>query len=929
MNAHKHLLALLGCLLCGATLFARSESLPIDKDVITGRLDNGITYMIRHNANPRHQACFYLVNGIGALAEKPGQHGMAHYLEHMMFQGTRHFPGRGMVDMLERHGVIYGYDLNARTSEDETVYTLSNVPTHDTGLLDSCLMVMADWTYALQLDDARIEHERGPILKELAMRDTPQEHIQTQWAGSLLAGSAYEGHDVMGTTDDIKAITPQGLKDFYASWHNPAMNCVVVVGDFDAGKMEQALHRTLSEAPMGDKKQRRPFFDIPERDSLNYCLATDKGATSESVMVINIVRDTPEAGKTSAAYLLKGIVARLVNIMGATRMNQTSHGQGSPFQGAGISALPLKRGYFTFQIGASMGRTGNEARGIRMLLLEHERLRQVGFTQAELDRARASMLRENRQDDGGAKTNDEIAKMLEQHYLEGEPLVDYKAWYAYERNVIDTLSLATVNAMLRGWSSDKNMSVVVTGPDGSDYPTRQDVLDIFDQVRKIDYSSYSFELAPEEELPVLMADKPQAGRVVRQKTDDAKGLTTWKLSNGVTAIYKQVPDDHSQVCLRAVRPGGESKFAIKELPSAQMATRLVEAGGVGGLDNIQLQRLQKSLGFSCESRINGYSERMNGKALPASVEQMLQLMYLRFTRPATDSATISRAVAQERVLSLLMSSSLQDTIALLRSGGSERVIPKRIDYYDNVNAQSVQSAWSRCFGSAKGFTFVLTGSQPADSIKPLVECYIASLPTGGKGSRWVDNKMYGYSGITEKTVGSGIKGINATVIIAVSGQMPYTPANELQNSIAARILQQRAMEQMREKEGDVYTVNVGQTGNPIPRGSFEVSCEFQADTLQAVRLRDKVYGIWRQMAARGVTSGEVSKNLAYFSKAYDVDNGKADKWADTLADQVIDGCELLNPDNYAASAAKVTAESLSAFIRTLDGKQNVMKLIVR
>lgn len=929
MNTHKRLFTLLGCLISGAALFAQGESLPIDKDVVTGRLDNGITYMIRHNAHPRHQACFYLVNGIGALAEQPGQHGMAHYLEHMMFQGTRRFPGRSMVDMLERHGVIYGYDLNARTSENETVYTLSNVPTQDASLLDSCLMVMADWTYALQIDDGRVEHERGPILKELAMRDTPQEHLQTQWAGSLLAGSAYEGHDVLGTTDDIKAITPEGLKSFYASWHNPAMNCVVVVGDFDAKKMEQALRRTLSEVPVGDKNQRRPFFDIPGRDSLNYCLATDKGATGESVMVINIVRDTPESDKTSAAHLLKGIVARLVNSMGATRMNQTSHGQGSPFQGAGISVVPLKRGYFTFQIGAAMGRAGNEARGIRMLLLEHERLRQAGFTQAELDRAKAAMLRENRQNDGGAKTNDEIAKMLERHYLEGEPLVDYKAWYAYERNVIDTLSLATVNAMLRGWSSDKNLSVVVTGPDGPDYPTRQDILDIYGQVRRVNYSSYTFELASEEELPVLMAAKPQAGRVVRQRTDEAKGLTTWKLSNGATAVYKQVPDDRSRVCLRAVRPGGESKFAIQELPSAQMAARLVEAGGVGGLDNLQLQRLQKSLGFSCESHINGYSERMNGEARPASVEQMLQLMYLRFTRPATDSAAISRAVGQERVMSLLMSSSLQDTIASLRSGGNERVLSRQGSYYDNVNARSVKDAWSRCFGSAKGFTFVLTGAQPADSVKPLVERYIASLPTGGKGSRWIDNKMYGYTGITERTVNSGIKGNDATVIIAVSGQMPYTPANELQNRIVARILQQRAMGQMREKDGDVYTVNVGQTSNPIPRGSFEVSCEFQADTLQAGALRDKVYAIWRRMAAEGVTRGEVAKNLAYFSKACDVDDGKADKWADTLADQVIDGCELLNPDNYAASAAKVTAESLSAFIRTLDGKHNVMRLIVR
>lgn len=922
---------LLGCLLSGAALFAQQAPLPLDNQVVTGRLDNGITYMIRHNATPRHQACFYLVNGIGALAEKPGEHGMAHYLEHMMFQGTKHFPGHSMIDMLERHGVLYGYDINAHTSENETVYTLSHVPTHDVKFLDSCLMVMSDWTYALQLKDDRIEHERGPILRELAMRDNADTHIQIQWANSLLRGSAYENHDVLGTMADIKAITPEGLRKFYAAWLNPAMVDVVVVGDFDVKQMETALRRVLSVAPMGNKKQQRPFFAVPDRDTLNYCVATDKAKQGETAMIVNLIRDTPEAEKSSADYLVKSIMTRMINIMGATRLGQISHEQDSPLAGASLVVMPLKRGYFTYQIGAGIGQPGNETRAVRMLLLEYERLKHVGFTQPEFDRAKAQMLRDNAQNAYVSKDNDEIAKMLEQHYLEGEPIVDYKALNTYERTVLDTLSLSSVNALVRSWSTDKNMSVILTGPDGLYYPAKQDILDIFDQVKKINYKGFPFELKPEVPLPELSVS-PKPGRIKKELVDKAKNTTTWKLANGATVVYKQVPEDGSKVCLRVVRPGGESMFSLQELPSAQVATTFVEAGGVGQLSSQQLNRVQQAKGFKVDSHIYGYSERMEGTSLPNSVEQMMQLTYLRFMQPVIDTALINGSMQQNRIYAHFPArpqQRLQDSVAVLRGGGSPRILSQHGDYFDHIDAKSIENAWNRCFGSANGYTFIITGAQPASTMKPLVEKYIAAINGGGKPTRWVDNKMYGYQGLTERTVQTGAMGPYAMVVLGISAPLPYSPVNELTNRIVARVFQQRAMDVMREKDGDVYTINVHQESNAVPRGSFEVSAEFQADTLRAPQLRDKVYGIWEQMVNGGITQEELTKTLAYFQKSYLEDGDKADKWADKMANEVIDGCKLLNYDNFAATAQQITTASVNAFLHQMDAAKNVVKLIFR
>ena len=921
----------MGCLLSGATLFAQSPSLPLDNNVVTGRLDNGITYMIRHNATPRHQACFYLVNGIGALAEKPGEHGMAHYLEHEMFQGTKHFPGHAMIDMLERHGVLYGYDINAHTSENETVYTLSKVPTQDPKLLDSCLMIMADWTYALELKDDRIEHERGPILRELAMRDNADTRIQIQWANSLLRGSAYESHDVLGTMADIKAITPDGLRKFYASWHNPAMVDVVVVGDFDVKQMESTLRRILGEAPMGDKSQPRPFIAVPERDTLNYCVATDKDKQGESAMIVNLIRDTPEAEKSSADYLVKTIMARMINIMGATRLGQIAHEQGSPLAGASLAVMPLKRGYFTYQIGAGVSQPGNETRAVRMLLLEYERLKQVGFTQAEFDKAKAQMLRDNAQNAFVSKTNDEIAKMLEQHYLEGEPIVDYNAFTPYERAVLDTLTLASVNALMRSWSTDKNMSVILTSPDGLSYPAKQDILDIFDQVKKINYKGFAFELKPEAPLPEFSVS-PKPGRIKKELIDKSNNTTTWKLANGATVIYKQVPEDRSRVCLRAVRPGGESMFSLQELPSAQVTTTFVEAGGVEQLSSQQLNRVQQAKGFKVDSHIYGYSERMEGTSLPSSVEQMMQLTYLRFMQPVVDTALINGSMQQNRVYAhfpMRPQQRLQDAVAQLRSGNNPRMLSQHGDYFDHIDAKSIENAWNRCFGSANGYTFIITGAQPASELKPMVEKYIASINGGGKPTRWVDNKMYGYQGVTERTVQTGAMGPYAMVVLGVSAPLPYSPVNELTNRIVARVFQQRAMDVMREKDGDVYTINVNEESNAIPRGSFEVSAEFQTDTLRAPQLRDKVYGIWEQMVKGGITPEELTKALAYFHKSYLEDNDKADKWADKMANEVIDGCDLLTAGNYAESAKQVTVATVNAFVRQMDKAKNIVKLIIR
>lgn len=426
--------------------------------------------------------------------------------------------------------------------------------------------------------------------------------------------------------------------------------------------------------------------------------------------------------------------------------------------------------------------------------------------------------------------------------------------------------------------------------------------------------------------------QPKAGRIKKQLVDKTTGTTTWRLANGTTVVYKQVPGDRAKVCLRAVRPGGESMFSIDQLPSAQVATRFVEAGGVGTLSSQQLSRVQEAEAFKVDSRIYGYSSRMEGMSLPNSVEQMLRLLYLRFTQPVIDTMVINRSMEQNRIYAHFPASAqqrLQDTVLVLRGGGHPRLLSQRGNYFDNITSASITDAWNKCFGAASGYTFVITGAQPADSLRPLVEKYIASLPASAGKAKWIDHGMYGYRGVTERTVNTGVMGGAAMVVIGISAPMSYTPANELKNCIVARIVQQRAMNEMREKSGDVYTINVNQESRSVLRGAFEVSAEFQADTVNAEALRDKVYGIWTQLVQGGVTQAEVSAALAYFAKTYLEDGDKADRWADVLANRMVDGCDRLDSDNFERTAAQVDAAAVNAYIKTMDTNKNVVRLIFR
>lgn len=905
-----------------------AQTLPVDNSVTTGKLDNGITYFIKHNDAPRGQVSFHLVHNIGALAEEPYEHGLAHFLEHMTFQGTRHFPDRDITYMLERHGVLFGHDINAVTSENHTIYKLMGVPADDKALLDSCMMVMADWSYALSLEDKKIDKERTVIIEEIKMLDTPEYQMQRKWADLMLQGSRYENHDIIGMPEFIASFPCESLRQFYRKWHRPDLEVVVVVGDIDVKEMEQRLKRIMNDVPKAEGecplKDRYQLCTIADHDTLRFCDAHSEGARSRSVIVINRIADTRDVKMNSEEYMRTNIIARLFNILAAKRCAEKSKEQGSPLGGCGIHIVPLKRGYFTYQLGASL-RSDDETRALRMLMLEGERLRQVGFTAEEMEAGRRQLLSELER---GYKysiiENEDICSKIESHYLDGEPLLAENDYYNICTRILESLTLEQLNDEVKKWSTGKNRTVVVTGPP-SEYPlSAEEAADIISRTEKMDYSLYPYEMAKEPEKRDFLAEKPKAGKVKKTKTNSTLGTTEWTLSNGAKVIYKKVEYDKPTVCLRAVRRGGRSLYDIDMLPAAEQVGSWILSSGAGEFNSQTLYQQIKLHNLEFSPSVNLFSSQITGKALPNEAESLFQLMHLYFTQPNLDEKILS-AISQQMAMSN-RANPLADTVRVMRTNYSPRTLISNADYYAKAKPENVIKVWKDCYGDPTLFTFVLTGNIDEQQAKALAETYLASLAKPKDGikrlNEWKDDGIRPMKGNNSKTVKINLGRPMAQVVVNFNYETKPNISDIICCNLLSSIFQSRCMQNIREKDGSVYSINVNKETQTVPASQYGITAEFSCSPDDAERLKGKIVEEWNKMAREGVTQAEYDIVVRHLNKKMTENDDKADNWAKYITDTLLLNAETLNPVSYSTTMKSINADVLNDFLRRMSTDGN-------
>jgi zinc protease len=856
----RHALALASILLGPPTLGQAqhaADRLPVDAAVVAGRLPNGMRYFIRPNSRPAKRAELRLAVNAGSILEDDDQLGLAHFAEHMAFNGTRRFAKQELVDFLERIGMQFGADLNASTSFDETVYQLV-VPTDSADLLVRGIEILEDWAHGVTFDPAEIEKERGVVIEEWRLGQGAGHRMLQRQLPVLFRGSRYADRLPIGTRESLQSFSPAALRRFYQDWYRPDLMAVVAVGDFDPGAVERLIREHLGRVPARSAPRPRADETVPARDSAAVAIASDREATSTSVRVY-FLRPGKEDG-TVASYR-RSLVARLYAQMLNGRLQELSQRPNPPFIGAGGGEDRLVRNTEAFTLGAALAdsavRTGLEA-----VLVEAERVERHGFTAAELERARQDLLRLYEQAYTERDKTESVAFAEEyvRHFLTGEPIPGIAHEFELVKRLVPGITLEETNRAARDWFATRDRVLLVNAPakPGVPLPSGADLLGLFEQVQGRDIAPY---VETVSQAPLVAADLP-AGRIVAEGRDSALGLTRWTLANGVRVIVKPTDFKADEVLLTAFSPGGTSLLPDSLFRNATFASRVVDLGGLGDFTAIELQKKLAGKVAQLGPYIGGYEEGLQGQASPRDLELLLQLVYLHFTAPRADPGAFDAFRANFRAAIANRSASpavaFQDTLAVTLAQHHPRSRPLTAAVVDSLDLDRAIRVYRDRFADAGDFTFVVVGSFSLDSLRPLVERYLANLPALNRRERWRDVGIRPPTGRVEREVRRGIEPKSQTQLV-ISGGLAYSRTERFLLDALAAILDIKLREALREDLGGTYGVTVRATPSRVPREQYSLSIGFGSAPERVPELLRAVDAQIDSLREQGAAAKELEK----------------------------------------------------------------------
>lgn len=792
-----------------------------DTSVIRGVLPNGLTYYVRRNAEPRTRAELRLVVNTGSVLEDEDQRGLAHFLEHMAFNGTRRFQKHQIVDYLERVGMRFGPDINAYTSFDETVYMLQ-LPTDSAGVMDTGLQILRDWADGMALEPDEIEKERGVVIEEWRRSRGAGARIGDRQFPFLFAGSRYADRLPIGDLETLRTFAPEKLRAFYERWYRPELMAVVAVGEFDPRDMERRIRQEFGGL-MEKQGPARVEATVPFPHSTRYMVTVDPELPRTQVGINWMMPAHPD---TTPADIRRAIVEGMFSGLLGDRLQDISLQPDAPFIDVGSYQGGSLRPVETFVLNAAVAEGGAE-RGLGALVAELERAARHGFTQAELDREKAELLRmwEQIYAERAKTTSAGYAGTYADHFLRGGPLRTVEDEYEINRVVIPTVTLDEVNAAARRYAALRDRVVLVSGPEraGLAPPSEARLAFVADSVVRSDLAAWTETVS---DAP-LLASVPPAGRIVQEDSTTEVGVIRWTLSNGARVVLKPTDFKDDEILFAATSPGGLSLVSDSAYLYGRTATAAVQLGGVGGLSLTDLQKRLTGKAASVGPSVSELSEGMNGYAAPRDVETLFQLVHLYFTQPRRDtaawSAYLQRGRESLRNRDVTPEASFADTVTAVLTQRHPRARPFTAATFDSLDIDRSLQIYRQRFADAGDFTFYFVGTFRPDSLRPLVERYLASLPGTGSHERWRDLGIRPPGGVVHKTVRRGVEPKARTVIV-FTGPAAFSRQAVADMNALSQALELRLREKLREELGGTYTVGVsgGVAKDPYSRYSFSV-----------------------------------------------------------------------------------------------------------
>lgn len=890
MNRFRLLISsLLVCaLLAGCKEKAAEVVVPVDPEVRYGKLGNGLTYYIRHNERPENAADFYIVQRVGSMQEEDNQLGLAHFLEHMAFNGTVHFPGRSMIEYLEQNGAKFGVNINAQTSYDETVYNLSDIPVVREGLVDSCLLILHDWSGFITLDQQAIDKERLVVKEEWRTRNTHQTRIFQKLTPVLFEGSRYANRMPIGDMDIIENFTRDELVDYYKEWYRPDLQAVIVVGSVDVDAVEEKIKTLFSDIPAPGDPSERVYYTVPDNKEPIVGIEFDPELSAPTVEIL--YKHTPDGGEgPDNVYGLykKSVEQSIIQQALNSRFAEMVYEPSTPFAAAGASYgnYSVSKTTHAWSLSARSKDVASVTATIAALIRENERVKQFGFTYEEINRAKTNVLAsiENAYNNRESRYNRQFVSEYVDNFIVNKAIPGIEYEYEIIRQIAPSITVETINREIQNTVRDKNLVVVITGAekDKASYPGREQVLATIKQaaVEKVTPFTDNFQDKP------LMAELPRPGRIIHEASVDNLGASVWTLSNGIKVYARRTNFESDAVYVSGTARGGRSLFGPDEVNDNTIINAYA-AGGLGEFNRINLGKALTGKNASVSISQDLTTQSIGGASNQADMETLFQLIHLEFTAPRKDRHAFDiwkeELARQLEAQEGLPNTVFADTLNYMVYGHhpyQKRIRPGDVAALDY---DSLFGAAEKLFSNPGSYVFVIVGNFYEERVRDLVEQYLGSLPAGVEHTRFYDTALRVRKGRHTLALRQKLESPVASVNLLYSGMTEYSQKNMTVAFILQNLLDIAYTNTLREAEGGTYGANTSVSLYRDPKGQATIAVNFDTAPGDADRLKEVARRELQKIASQGPDEADLGKVKEYLVKNFQQNIQTNNYWLSTL-----------------------------------------------
>lgn len=889
--------------------------LPLDPKVIKGKLPNGLTYYIRPNSKPEQKVELRLAVNTGSILEDDDQQGLAHFMEHMNFNGTTNFKKNDLVDYLQSIGVQFGADLNAYTSFDETVYILP-IPTDKAGNLDKGFQIIEDWAHNALLTNADIDGERNVVLEESRLGKGADDRMMQKYLPSLLMGSQYAKRLPIGKDDILKNFKYDVIRRYYKDWYRPNLQAVAIVGDIDSATAMKYIMKHFAGLKNPPKERERKVFEVPTRTKPEAMVLTDKEATGYQMQLIFPAIKSPE-DKTLGDYkrsIEENLVVTIIN----HRLNDLARGSNPPFPFAATGYDGWARGYKSFTAFTMFGPEGPE-KALTALTGELARAKDFGFTNSELDLAKKNIMgmMEKMYNERDKTESGNYVDEYVRNFLTNEAMPGMANEYKYHQMLMPTITVDELNKIVKEWLASNNTFTLITGPESKEtkLPTNAELL-------AMTQKGLQQKMTATEEKAVassLLTTKPTPGKVVSQVKDKELDATTYTLSNGIKVTLKQTNFKADEIIMKGLKKGGTNNYGIADKSNAKYATAVVASMGFGSFTPTDLEKVIAGKPIGVRAGFGAIENTVSGNSNVKDLETMLQLMYLRLTSPRKDEslfkAYIDKQKTQVKFISANPQAAFFDTLigAMYKNNPlAPTVVPKAKDF-DEIDMEKAVAIYSKEFGTADGYSFFFVGNiDPATAI-PLIETYIGSLPIAKTTPTFKDNGVRPTSGKLVYKKGEDKKSM---IFALYNGEIPFSENTKLHAEALAEVLNIKVVEDLREKLGAIYGGGYFANVTQYPYPHYSIGMQLPCGPENVDKLLVAASQEIKLLQEKGPDAKDLEKVKKQWHEAHRTELQENNYWMETISDVLFMGTDKTAALNYDKRVDAITPADIQKAAQT-------------